>query len=303
MAGRGAWIVLAIGVAVFAVGTVVREPGVPSTFFDLVPYEAVYLAAAVLCWLSRALERAQRSAWRLVALPPGATVVGDVWFTLVLSPRGDVPYPSLSDASYLASYLPLGARVVVMTRARVARLRASMWLDGVVAGLGVAGLALALAGPSRLTSAGDDRLTVAVNLAYPLIDVALGVGVLASLAIVGLRRDGALVAMGGALALYVVADLTYLVGAAGGGYVVGGPLDLTWLVAVTVLPTGARRRAAGALRRAEAGSLGAAAAGPRRLQGGQRLPRPPHRRRAAPGGRWAALPAGDGRAHAGPPRR
>lgn len=254
--------VLVTALVTFVVGIFTRTSDEFSFLYDVVAYKGLYLAGVVLCWCSPAAARADRRAWRWVSVSLVLTMVGDLYYTLVLNTLDEPPYPSLADVFYLAAYVPLGISVLTLTRARVPRLRTSTWLDGVVAGLGTAGLLLAVGLRTLVDLSGGDLSVVVVNLAYPLADVALVVVLLAAAAVTGLRLDGQVTVLSAGLLVYLGADLNYLVRTAGGTYAVGGWSDLAWLVAVAVMGLGAgagSRRPAG--RVAPAGDDGDARIG------------------------------------------
>jgi diguanylate cyclase (GGDEF)-like protein len=236
------WAALATSVAVFVVGVLTRTPGVPSVFYDLGIYNTVYAAAAALCWRAAAGARVELLAWRCVAAAMAINVAGNLYFTLVLSRAEDPPYPSLADAFYVGYYPLLYVAVVLLARARVRAFHTSMWLDGVVGGLGAAGIALAtVLGPALHLS--DGRMAVVmVNLAYPLADLLLLVLLFGTCAVLGLRADRTLLWMGAGLVLTLSADLGYLVQDSAGTYTEGGALDLLWLLATAATAAGAHSR-------------------------------------------------------------
>ncbi|MGY2084425.1 putative bifunctional diguanylate cyclase/phosphodiesterase [Blastococcus sp. SYSU DS0539] len=222
--------------ALFATGIGHRPDG---TFwahgYDLVLYNAVYLAGMVVCALAARRSPTDRLAWWSLACAFALGVTGNVVYTLVIAPMEVEPYPSLADGFYLAYYLPLYVALVALIRARVAHFHGSMWLDGVVGALGAGAVAVAvLLGPALEATEGD-LASVATNLAYPIADVVLLALLVAVSAILGVRGDRTLLLVGAGIAANLVGDIVYLDLATQGVYVEGGPLDLTWLAGVVLM--------------------------------------------------------------------
>jgi diguanylate cyclase (GGDEF)-like protein len=162
-------------------------------------------------------------------------VTGNLIYTLLISPMPDQPYPSVADFFYLAYFVPLYVALIGLIRARVPRFHASMWLDGIIGALGASAVAVAaLLGPAlRLTH--GNTAAVVTSLAYPTADVVLLALLVAVSAIVGVRRDRTLLLLGAGMTANLVGDVIYLNLATQGIYTEGGPLDLTWLVAMALM--------------------------------------------------------------------
>jgi len=239
-----AWGVLTLGLTVFAVASITRSPGQPSLVYDLVVYNVVYAAGALLCWRSPSAGRRERLAWRLVAAALAVNVVANTYYTVAISTAADPPYPSWADVAYLAYYPLLYTGIVMLARSRVSTYRKSMWLDGIVGGLGAAAVALAtVLGP--LLQVGEGSLAeVLTNLAYPVADLLLLVLFVGTCAVLGLRVDRVMLWLGAGLVANFIADVAYLVLDSAGEYVDGTPLDLVWLVAVAATAIAARTASA-----------------------------------------------------------
>jgi diguanylate cyclase (GGDEF)-like protein len=116
-----------------------------------------------------------------------------------------------------------------------------MWLDGGIGALGATAVAVALLLEPALRLTEGSPATVVTNLAYPLADVVLLALLVAVSAILGVRRDQALLLLGGGIVANLAGDIVYLDLATTGHYVEGGPLDLTWLVGVLLMAVAAHR--------------------------------------------------------------
>jgi diguanylate cyclase len=235
------WAAVLIGGAGFLAGVVLRPDDQPNLFFDLWLYNLTYAGAAVLCWQTRADGRS-RMGWRCTSAGLAITVLANVCYTLVLAPADDPPYPSVADAGYLAYYPLAYLTVVLLARSRVSRFHPSMWLDGLVAGLGAAAVVIVLALGPVLRTTGGPVAVVATNLAYPVADLVLLVLLVGVSAVLGVQMDRSLLWLGAGLVAFFAADVGFLILDSSGRYAEGGPLDLVWLAAVAAMAVGARRR-------------------------------------------------------------
>jgi diguanylate cyclase (GGDEF)-like protein len=221
---------------VYATGVGPRPDGAAwAVLYDVVLFNAVYLGAAVVCVVAARRSSADRMAWRSTTVALVLCVVGNLLYTLVVVPMDEEPFPSIADAFYLGYYVPLYVALVALIRARVPRFHASMWLDGLVGALGAAAVAVAtLLGPALELTEGTPA-AVMTSLAYPVSDVVLLALLVAVGAILGVRRDRTLVLLGLAFLTTLAGDVVYLHLATTDVYVEGGPLDLTWLGATTLM--------------------------------------------------------------------
>ena len=192
-------------------------------------YEAVELIAAACClWRAYAYPR-ERKAWLAIGLGMVSFATAELYYTIVLEPRGDdIPYPSLADALYLGLYPCCFVGLLLLARCRAGRLPWMLWVDGLIVAFGFAAVASALVYGRVLDSTGGDPLTVATNLAYPMSDVLL-LGLVAGLiGVFGLRGWRAWSAVICGFTLLGVADTIYLWRVASDSYEVGGVLDAAW---------------------------------------------------------------------------
>jgi diguanylate cyclase (GGDEF)-like protein len=247
------WIAILAGlvgllVAAFALSTVpgVRSGDGVSALWDVWIYDAVSAGAVAVC-LARAIAvRAERPAWLLIGAALACAAAGDLVWTVFMAGLDEVPYPSAADAGWLAFYPFAYAGLMLLVRSRVQQLNASMWLDGLVAGLTTAALVAAAAFDTIVADTGGDRMTVATTLAYPVGDLLLMILVVGVFGVMGWRPGRSWALLGLGLLAWGLADTVYLYQAAAGTYVEGRPLDLLWplgmwLVALAALqPTPAR---------------------------------------------------------------
>ncbi|QJY49046.1 GGDEF domain-containing protein [Pseudonocardia broussonetiae] len=217
-------------------------PGASSRFVpDVILYNVLYVCAAGLCWWAHAATSGERWAWRLIALGLVLSTAGNIWFSLFVSSGLLTAVPSVSDALYLAFYPLVNVAVVLLLRARV-RPVAAVWLDGLVVGFGAGAVAGAFLLAPLLQLGRAVSAEVVTVLAYPVADLALLIVLLTAAGITGLRMDARLGWLGVGLALNLGADTAYLLLDITGDYREGGPLDLVWLLAVTITAVAARMR-------------------------------------------------------------
>jgi diguanylate cyclase (GGDEF)-like protein len=203
--------------------------GLTSVVYDLVLFNLVYLGAAVLSWRAARRVRQERITWAVAALTWLLSAVGNLLYPLTFEP-GTVPsFPSPADLCWLATYPLIAVAALALVRARAPQLRPSSWLDAAIGALGVTACATSLVLLPTLHVSG--LRASAATLAYPVSDVLLLALMGAVIAVDGVRQDRGLLLIGGAIACKLAGDVALSRGAALGGYEVGGPADLTYIVA------------------------------------------------------------------------
>jgi two-component system, cell cycle response regulator len=215
--------------ALFAlqVGTGVLGAGVTAVLEDYL-YNALLFAGAGFCLWRAAAVSDERLAWTVMGAAIAVWTAGDILWTALWASDPNAPYPSVSDALWLAWYPASLVVLYLLVRSRIASFRASLWLDGAIGALCTVALAFAFAYGPIADSATGSTAAVLTNLAYPLGDtVILGV-VVAIFGLTGWRPGRAWLLLGAGLALNAVADVVYLVQIALGSYVEGSLVDAGW---------------------------------------------------------------------------
>jgi two-component system, cell cycle response regulator len=173
-------------------------------------YDAVVLGAALIVLWRAATVEVERGAWLALGLGLLLWSLGQTYYSVVLYYASPAPFPSPSDALFLAFYPASFVALVLLLRARVAQLEPLAWVDGLVGALAVAGLAAALIFPPVLEALGGSPLGVGVSLAYPCMDVVL-LGVLSgAFAASRWRTGGPWLLLALALLLFGASDVVYL---------------------------------------------------------------------------------------------
>jgi diguanylate cyclase len=197
---------------------------------------AVVASSALLCLTRVALVRRERAAWLCMGVGLVSYLVGNLVYQLWAAKQDPVSFPSASDALFLAFYPCAYCTLVLLFRRRVATFQTSLWLDGVVGGLGAAAIGAALAFQTIVDATGGaPAAVVATNLAYPLADLLLLVLVVGVVALMGWHPDRAWWLIASGFVLFAVADTLYLLRLAEGTYQYGSWLELLWPAAVAIV--------------------------------------------------------------------
>jgi diguanylate cyclase (GGDEF)-like protein len=223
----------------------VRHGAGASTFWDVGVYASAPLLAGLACAARAFRVRRDRLAWSLIAGGLTSYAAGTLVFNAILLPSGDVPYPSIADALWLMLYPAVIVAIALLARARIAGHGMSVWLDGVVSGLGLASLSAAVVFPRVTANAGGGAAEIATNVAYPILDLALvitAVGVLTSL---GTWRDRSWLLLGAGFLTFTFADSWYLLADATGTYHPGSLIDATYLAAAAMIALASKDRGRG----------------------------------------------------------
>jgi two-component system, cell cycle response regulator len=243
---------LLVAYAVVVLGAL-GSPGLQD-FFGRWVYDAVVLGAAAVVLARAALVRDERGAWLALGTALLLWALGQTYYSTVLYYAEPAPFPSPSDAAFLAFYPASYVGLVLLLRARVAQLEPLAWVDGLIGALAVAGVAAALIFPPVLDALGGSALGVAVNLAYPCFDLVLLGLLFGGLGAARWRGEGVWVLIAGALLTFAAADVVYL--SAGGQSTealnlatVGWPLAFLMLAAASWLPAHPRAAAPGRTQR------------------------------------------------------
>jgi diguanylate cyclase len=211
-----------------------RTPGQPSALLDIWFFHAVVGLAVVLTALRPLLRRGDRAAWSLVAAGMLAWLVGDLWWQVAVEPLGArAPSPNVSDGWYLSFYPCVVAALLLLAARHAGGARKALWLDGLVAGLGVA--AIAALAFDMLNGTPGSGAAVLVDLAYPTADLVLLAMTVVVLAAQGWRLTRLWCLLGLGCVSMIVADTAFLLHEAAGTYAQGSPWDLGWPTAFTLV--------------------------------------------------------------------
>jgi diguanylate cyclase (GGDEF)-like protein len=216
-----------------------------------------------LCLARGAARRRERAAWLLIGLGVLAWTFGELYFTMVLWSDSAPPVPSPADGGYLSLPPLIFVGLILLARSRIKDLPKTIWADGVTAGLAAGALSAAIVFKPVLAAVTGNSLSVATNLSYPIMDLIMLGFIVGVLAVGGWRVDRRFGVIAAGVMCFWTADTIYLIKAAEGTWVSGGPYDPGWWTIAVCCATAAwmqpRGRAARA-RSAEAISVAIASA-------------------------------------------
>ncbi len=183
---------------------------------------------AALCLVRAAVRPRERAAWLLIGLGVAAWVFGELYFTVVLWSDSSPPVPSPADGGYLSLPPLIFVGLIVLARTRIKGLPKTIWADGVTAGLAAGALSAAIVFKPVLAAVSGDSLSVATNLSYPIMDLIMLGFIAGVLAVGGWRLDRRFGVIAAGVMCFWTADTIYLIKAAEGTWVSGGPYDPGW---------------------------------------------------------------------------
>ena len=223
----GAALAVLLGVYAAMTSLGLTQSGLGRTL-DIPIYYTLLVAGSLYCLARPMFRRRDRAAWLAVGLGLACWTAGDLYYEFQLSDDETVPYPSISDALYLAFYPLAYVGLGLLLRGRTLAANRSLWLDGTIAVVTVTAVGAALAFGTVVDTTGGATLTVATNLAYPLGDLGLFVIVLTTLGLTGWQIDRVWACALAGCVVFAVADSVYLFQAAEDAYVEGTVLDVGW---------------------------------------------------------------------------
>jgi diguanylate cyclase (GGDEF)-like protein len=201
-----------------------------STFWDVGLNVTVLAGCALVCALRARAVRTDRVAWAGIGIGLACYAGGTLFYYAVLNHRAEIPYPSLSDGLWLLIYPFAIVGVGLLIRARMAGSVASMWLDGLVSGLGLASLSASFIFPRLTAEVGGSTASIVTNFAYPLADLALVAVVVGAMAALGAWRERSWLFLGAGFLVFAAADSVYLYQLATDTYHPASPVDASYLV-------------------------------------------------------------------------
>ena len=226
---RTLWVLLVVCLAVYVLAMPLRERQTYSVLLDLWLFHVALAVACVLTILRAVLRRTERLAWGLLGAGMTSWLAGDLHFFLVLRPLEDPPPLTVGDALYLTIYPCALTALVLLAKRHPAAASRTLWLDGLVAGLGAAAVAsLWFDATIEQGAALSTVSSILVKLAYPVGDLALLGLTAAALAVQGWRVPMRWWWAGGGVVLFFVADANFLVQSAALTYETGSPGDIGW---------------------------------------------------------------------------
>jgi len=217
-------------VVIYLASTIFRARNTTSSFYDGWIGNLGYGGCAALCAWRAVSDRRQRLAWTAIALSLALFTVGAVLWTTTVQFWNPVPYPSISDVFFLLFYPAAYLGVGLLIRASAPSGSGTVWLDGLIAALGVAALASVLIVGQISRGSRGSFATIATNLAYPVGDLVLVMMLVVVFVMRGWRPGAPWGTLGAGFGIFAIADTVYVLRVTSGTYVTGTPLDSLWLV-------------------------------------------------------------------------
>lgn len=211
-------------------------------FFTDGVYNALMLASAAAVLARGLLVRdEERAAWLVMGAGLASWGLGELYYSLLIegtaAEAGGRVTPA--DVLYLAMYPCFYVAIGLLARRHLRDVRAGIWLDGVIAGLGAASVAAALILPPILDHATGAHSSVVVSLAYPTGDLLLLAFALGAIGLNGWRRDGIWVLIAGGMLASAIADSIYLYETATDSFHTGSWVECLWPLAAILLAVAA----------------------------------------------------------------
>ena len=200
-------------------------------------YTFVEFAGTALIFARVFSERSLRWPWAAIGIGMLMWSLGDLLWTLWLDNLESPPYPSFVDAVYFASYAGLYVGIIGLSRTRHSSWHE--WIDGLIGGLTTAALGIALIFPAVLAATEGSATTVAVTLAYPLLDVLLLGFVIVAIGVNRWRPDPAWLLLAAGLASPPSPTRSSTTRARSAPTSPGRSLDSMWPVAVLFIAAAA----------------------------------------------------------------
>ena len=151
------------------------------------------------------------------------TVIWDVQY----SSDPHAPYPTASDALWLAWYPLTALGMALLVKERVSRFELHRWMDGLAVMLVVLAPAVALIVQPVAQRSADSGLAAVIDFSYPILDVLMVGGILGVCGLLGWRPRRTWILLGVGCVLIALADGVFSVQQARGG-LVGGNYDFLW---------------------------------------------------------------------------
>jgi diguanylate cyclase (GGDEF)-like protein len=205
---------------------------------------AVYiLVGVIVCWRAVRTTEARRS-WMIFAFGISVYGLGNVLWAAWIEHLPNPPIPSICDGMWLTLYPCCYIGILGLARVRERRVPARIWLDGIIAALGVAAVGAAIVLRPVLASVSGNTAAVITEMAYPICDLLLAALVVGALALRGWRLNRMWATLGSGFIALAVADCMYALQVAGGASDPSSLTNLTYDIGVLLLALAAWQPAA-----------------------------------------------------------
>jgi diguanylate cyclase (GGDEF)-like protein len=201
---------------------------------DWLTSAAYILVAIIVSWRAIHTEEARRS-WTIFAFGISLYASGNVLWATWIEHLHSPPIPSISDAMWLSFYPAAYVGIAGLARLREQRAPTRVWLDSVVAALGVAAIGAAIVVRTVLASVSGDTAAVITEMAYPICDLLLAALIVGVLALRGWRLDRMWAMLGSGFLTLAAADCMYALQVAGGASAPSSATNFVYEIGVALL--------------------------------------------------------------------
>ncbi len=216
--------------AIFGLG----GSGVEQPIRDWVTSAVYILVGVIVCWRAVRVGEARRS-WMWFAFGISIYGLGNVLWAAWVEHLPNPPIPSVCDGMWLTLYPACYIGILGLARVRERHVPARIWMDGVIAGLGVAAIGAAVVLRPVLASVSGNTAAVITEMAYPVCDLLLAALVVGVLALRGWRLDRLWALLGAGFLALATADCLYALQVAHGASAPSAATNLAYDVGVLML--------------------------------------------------------------------
>ena len=201
---------------------------------------AVYVLVAAIMAVRAGSSTSKRGPWIVLATGIALYAFGNLLWALWLDDAVQTPARWVSDGLALLLYPLIAVGIAGLARGRGARpLPAGLWLDGIVAGAGLAALGAVLVVGPVLAAASGSPLDQLTQLAYPVGDLLLAALLVGLAAVRGWPLDRTWKLLAAGFFVLAMADSMYPVQAAHRPTGAGGWTVLLYIIAAALLAAAA----------------------------------------------------------------
>jgi two-component system, cell cycle response regulator len=206
-------------------------------FFQDGVYNALMLGAAAMVIARGMLVREDRAVWLVMGAGLLSWSLGELYYSFLIEGTGGEAGGSISpaDALYLMMYPCFYVGLGLLCRGQLRDKRASMWLDGLIAGLGAASVTAALILPPILHHATGVHSSIVVSIIYPVGDLLLMLFALGAIGITGWRPSAVWVLIAAGMLISAIADSIYLYQTSTDSFQTATWLECLWPCAAILL--------------------------------------------------------------------
>jgi diguanylate cyclase len=231
---RYVWVALGLLVAAEAIHELFELGAYSGLFDEWIPDGGVLVAACVC--LARPLYTARgRLPWLAFGVGLACWSAGSLLWTARYGSNPNPPYPTTSDALWLAWYPFTALGVALLIREHVTRFELHRWIDGVAAMLIVLAGGFALVLQSVAEHTGQKQFATIVDFSYPVLDMLLVGAILGVFGLMSWRPGKVWTLLGCGCVIIAVADAVSAVQEARGAVAAGNGYTFIWTTGAVLI--------------------------------------------------------------------